>query len=392
MNFLQRIVNAFRRDNSGYYANLHYNTFHYPYGRGADSVLVNNDIGTRVTSVFSAVNGISQDLAKLPINIFKDDEDGNSEIRRNTDAHRLVRIQPNEMMGSFNFWYSMLFAALSKGNGTAYILRRDSRPVELLPFVCEEVYTEGGEVFYKMGQKIFPAKDVFHIKMYSFDGIKGVSPIMFNAEKVGYRIKLQEYSAKALGSIGTGFISSPVKQEEGEKIAKGLKASIANGEIPFIGGAETKWNRQIISPEEGQFLETAKITDRQLYGGIYRYPASFFGDNEHSTYSNNEQHDIFYAKYTLTPWARVIEDEIDRKLMTEQNKTATRPFYSKFDFKEIYRGDLKSRTEYIQVMKERMTINELRKVEGLPPIEGGDVILIQGANVPLNQLNSNNND
>jgi len=165
---------------------------------------------------------------------------------------------------------------------------------------------------------------------------------------------------------------------------------MADGHIPFIGAAgKTTWNRQMITPEEGQYLETAVASDRDIRA-IFRFPNALANDNEHSSHSNAEQQDLVYMKYTLTPWARLIEDEINKKLFTEANKSAAYPYYAEFDFKEMLRADIKSRKEYYTVMKDGiMTPNEIRAMEGLPPIKGGDKVMIQGANIPLDSAEQN---
>jgi hypothetical protein len=54
----------------------------------------------------------------------------------------------------------------------------------------------------------------------------------------------------------------------------------------------------------------------------------------------------------------------------------------------MLRGDLNSRKEYYQVMKDGiMSADEIRAMEGLPPLPDGKGknVYTQGANVPLGQ-------
>ena len=51
------------------------------------------------------------------------------------------------------------------------------------------------------------------------------------------------------------------------------------------------------------------------------------------------------------------------------------------------RADSKARAEFYRTMTQigAMTVNEVRKKENLPPIEGGDVARVQSQNVPLTE-------
>jgi HK97 family phage portal protein len=289
-------------------------------------------------------------------------------------------------MGAFNFWYSMIFNALRE-HSTAFIVRENGIPTQLIPFQSEYVTrSDNGDVFFSYKGNLIPDRDVFHLMMYTFDGINPTSPITYNAELMGYRMKVRKYASKVIGTGSTGFISSEgVSQEEGMQLAKDMANSISRGEIPFLGSTgKTTWNRQLITPEEGQYLETSKKGDRDIFA-IFRYPNALAGDLENGTYSNTEQQDLVYTKYTLTPWARLIEDEVNRKLFTEANSVARYPFYSLYDLKGMLRGDIKARSEYIKTVKEILTTNELRELEGYAPREDGDSIMIQGANIPLDK-------
>ena len=372
------------------YAQELYNNYFNTFGSVNEAnEIVSIDRGSKLSAVFTAINGIAQDVAKLPIDVCKDSRAGGKDKYRNHYVYKLINQAPNEYMGAFNFWYTMIFNALREGS-TALIIRENGIPTQLIPFQYDSIgRSKDGSVFYSYKGQQIPDRDVLSLKMYTFDGITPVSPITWNAELMGYRMKVRKYASKVIGTNGNGFISSEgISQEDGQIIAKNMKEAIAKGEIPFMGSSgKTTWNRQLITPEEGQYLETAKKGDRDIFA-IYRYPNALGGDLENGTYSNTEQQDLVYAKYTLTPWARLIEDEINRKLFTEANKVAQYPYYSLYDFRAMLKGDLNSRKEYYQVMKDGiMSADEIREMEGLPPLpEGkGKYVYTQGANKKLGE-------
>lgn len=79
-------------------------------------------------------------------------------------------------------------------------------------------------------------------------------------------------------------------------------------------------------------------------------------------------------QYTLAPHLNRIEQEINRKCFrTEQ-------LFVEFNVEGLLRGDSKSRADYYTRAlggtqnSAWMTANEVRRLENLPPLPGGDVL------------------
>jgi len=282
----------------------------------------------------------------------------------------------------------MVWHALTKGNGLAIILRDELQNVESLiqiDWLNVNIIREQGSVFYDVnGVGVFPATEVFHIKMYCFNGMDGISPITYNANVMGYKIKQEKFSAKAIGTKGTGFITSQgLTQEQGQKIGEQMQTQIAASKIPFLGTqGETKWNNQMITPNEAQYIETKMQTNQEIYG-IFRLPPTFAQNYKETPYGNAEQQDLVYVKQTLTPWIRLIEQECDRKLFRENNVNKTFPFFTKFNLNGILRGDIKTRFElyHNMILDGVFNADEVRNMEDMAPQPNdlGKLYMIQGA-------------
>ena len=85
-----------------------------------------------------------------------------------------------------------------------------------------------------------------------------------------------------------------------------------------------------------------------------------------------EQQSIGFVKYTLQRHLVKFEQEINRKCFrTVRN-------FAEFNTAGLERGDYKSRNEGYRIALGRagepgwMTVNEVRKLENMPPIAGGD--------------------
>jgi HK97 family phage portal protein len=367
-------------------SNPWYGSGYYPTGQNYANEAVSITSGSKISTVFTAINAISQDIAKLQFNVMKDGDNG-KQVLKNNPIYRLIHTSPNENTTAFNFWYSVIWNALTEGNGYAVIVRDNNFiPTELIQVKSENVTVmkEGLDVFYRVGGEMIPSSDMLHIKMHSIDGICGLSPIMWNANVMGYKIKQERYSAQAIGTKGTGFITSQgLKEDQGQQVADQYKEAINQGKVPFLGTmGDTKWHNQMITPNEAQYIETRLQTNSEILG-IYRLPPAFAQNYERATYANASQQDQVYVKHTLTPWLKLIEQECDRKLFKEANSTRSNPFYTKFNVNSILRGDIETRfnTYHNMILDGVYSADEVRELENMPPQPDGlgKKYYIQGA-------------
>jgi len=152
-----------------------------------------------------------------------------------------------------------------------------------------------------------------------------------------------------------------------------------------------------ISPEQAQFLETRKFQINEI-ARIFRVPPHMVGDLEKSSFSNIEQQSLEFVKYTLDPWVIRWEQSIMRTLLSPDEK---KKYFVKFNLEGLLRGDYQSRMNGYATARQNgwMSANDIRELENLdriPAEAGGDLYLINGNMLPLEQAgafaNKNNDD
>ena len=141
-----------------------------------------------------------------------------------------------------------------------------------------------------------------------------------------------------------------------------------------------------ISPEQAQFLETRKFQINEI-ARIFRVPPHMVGDLEKSSFSNIEQQSLEFVKYTLDPWVIRWEQSLSRSLLTDEEKK--RCFF-KFNLEGLLRGDYQSRMNGYAIARQNgwMSANDIRELEDLDrllPEQGGDLYLVNGNMLPLEQ-------
>lgn len=111
---------------------------------------------------------------------------------------------------------------------------------------------------------------------------------------------------------------------------------------------------------------------------------SFIADGLVVHNSNIEHQQLQYVIYTLLPWVKRHEAAMMRDLLLADERNE---YYIEFNISGLLRGDQKSRYEAYAIGRNWgwLSVNDIRRLENMPPIVGGDRYL-----TPLNMVDSGN--
>ena len=232
-------------------------------------------------------------------------------------------------------------------------------------------------------------KDVLHIPGLGFDGLVGYSPIAMAKNAIGLAIATEEFGSKffangaAPSGVLPGTIKDPTRVREAWQSQFGGSGN--SGKVAVLEEG-MKYTPISISPEQAQFLETRKFQINEI-ARIFRVPPHMVGDLEKSSFSNIEQQSLEFVKYTLDPWVVRWEQSLSRSLLSEDEKKV---YFFKFKLEGLLRGDYQSRMNGYAIARQNgwMSANDIRELEDLDkltPEQGGDLYLINGNMLPLNQ-------
>ena len=355
-------------------------------------------------TVYSCLNAIAQDVAKTEAPV-KKKVDGIKVVQYQNPIHKALNVRANKYMSSFNWLYLMAYQLESFGNSFTGINRLPNGSIELVPLMPYDVtvHVSEGELYYEWKGKTFHSRDVLHFKLFSEDGVIGLSPLLHNAKLMGYKQKQDRYSVRVIGVKPPGFVSGEGTAQQFQDNIKSWNNHMSGDDptgIPYMAGQNVKFNPLMIPPNEGQHLETKEYSDKKICA-IYRVPLSKIQFTENIKYANQEQQDVDYVKDCLLPIFKMMEQEMDYKLFSERNKQISDPLYVKFNIWGNVRADLKTRTDFYQTMVNSgvMTADEVRMDIDMPPQEDGlgSVPYIQGAMMPKTtqqfaSINNSNED
>jgi HK97 family phage portal protein len=367
-------------------------------GRSDAGVLINEKQAMRLTTAFACMRVISEDLSRLSLDIFQDMPDGSMRLAQDHRLYSLLHQRPNPSMSSMEWRGAMLVSKCAYGNAYSWIKRdRAARPIALVPLASDKTspVRVNGKLMYAttqtdtgQAQQIDP-ENILHFKGMSLDGIVGMSPIQTCKNAFGLGLAAEKFGAQFFGNgaRSTGVLTHPGTLDE--EAYENLKKSVhewATGESalrPIILEEGLKWDQITIPPNDAQFLETRKFQKEEV-AGLYRVPLHLLQDLQRATNNNIEHQGLDYTRFCLAPNAVQMELEINYKLLGG-------PFLCEHNMNELQRGDFASQTAGLLALRNggifsaNRCLRQLRE-NPIPAEEGGDVVIVQGAMIPLASL------
>jgi len=219
--------------------------------------------------------------------------------------------------------------------------------------------------------------DIIAIPVMALNGIAGTDMLTVAREILSEAIAASEFGANYLGN---GAMLSGIITYEGEltpEQRQNLKSSWKRN----YEGAKNSGSTALLeygmkyTPISGTAEDANLLEMRQFYvtevARIYNVPPHMIGDLERSTNNNIEQQSIDFVRYTIRPYIKRWEQELNRKLFmpSERNR-----YYVRFNLDSLLRGDTEARAEYYNKLFHvgALSPNDIRKLENMNPIPDGD--------------------
>lgn len=338
-----------------------------------------------LSAYFGGLRCISEDIGKLPLNIYERLERG-KRLATDHPLWQMLHVAPNPEMSSMSCRETMQQWAMGWGNGIAEIeFNYGGKPIALHPLHPQRVSIKrdrDGKLFYRVFSDILGREteykdlepwQVFHIHGLG-NGVEGYSVLRFASESLGLSLAAQDFGAAFFGN-GTnanGILMHPEHLED--KALNNLRRSWMerhsggkNAHKPLILEEGMKWEQLTIPPEEAQFLQTRQFQVVEVCRW-FRIPPHKLQHLDRATFSNIEHQSLEYVNDALQPWLSRWENEIQRKLIGEDNQR----FFACHDTLSLLRTDAKARAEYIKTMSSigAYSPNDGREMENMNPIPG----------------------
>lgn len=355
----------------------------------------------QISTVWRCVSLISTLTACLPLDVFETDQAGNrAKVDLSNPLARLLRYSPNQYMTAQEFREAMTMQLCFYGNSYALAERnRSGDVISLLPLLSAnmDVRMEGKNIIYKYQRDKefakFKHSEIFHLKGFGFNGLVGLSPIAHACKTAGTAVAMEDQQrefyangAKSPKILTTG--DKVLSKEQRTQVEENFK-EIAGGPVKkrlWILEGGFKADDIGVSPQDAETMASRKFQVSEL-ARFFGVPPHLVGDVEKSTSwgTGIEQQNLGFLQYTLQPYISRWENCIARWLLKPGD---VGKYHAEHNLDGLLRGDSASRAAFMKAMGESglRTINEMRRLDNYPPLEGGNVAYRQAQYVPINQL------
>lgn len=349
-----------------------------------------------LSAVWACVNLLAGVQASMPLRVLLNEKAGRKPVADHP-LYRLLHDSPNADQTAFDFW-SVVSAQLElRGNAYARKHMSGGRIVAIEPIDAEVTVkrVESGRIAYEWSAdgRAFRLLDseILHLRGPFGGPLGGMSTLAAARRAFGIAGAADMAAASTFrnGLRPSGvlafdqFLTAEQRAIAEEKLATRF-SGVINAGRPMVLEGGAKWQAVMLSPEDAQMLESRGFSVEEICR-FFGVPPFMIGHTEKQTSwgSGVEQQTIGFVRYTLRPRLVRIEQTIDKQLLTPEERA--RGLSVEFNLEGLLRGDSKSRAAYYREMTMigAMTINEVRALENLPPVAGGDVPRMQAQNVPI---------
>jgi HK97 family phage portal protein len=365
-------------------------------GPSNSGVPVNTNTAMRHATVVACVSGLAEDLAKIPLDIYRPTTNGGREVATDHWLHRLLRY-PNDWQTGFEFRELLQASLVLRGNAYAVTIRNGRGiPLYMVPIHPDRVgiyEAPSGDYFYAVTRNglhemailrekplLIPSEDMFHLRWLStWNSLLGSSRLTMVRESIGLSIGLEEHQARFVGqgARSSGVLSTDSKiasKESREQLRaefQRLQSGPRNSGAIAILEQGLKWQPLGLSMVDSQFIESRNFQIRDI-ARAFNFPPyrlALEGEAEGTAMVQQAQN---YLNGPISGYC-------------ERWKAKGEQFFGldgydlflAFDYAHFLKSDQGSRyTSYRQsVGAPWMTVNEARRAEALPDQPEGDTVL-----------------
>lgn len=363
----------------------------------AAGVSVTPETAMTFSAVFAAHKILSESTAMLPLFLLKKLERGKIPAT-NKRLYSVLHDVANPEMDAYLVRETMTSHLASWGRAHAKLdYNADGEITAMWPIPPQRVEVGrdlNRNLVHKVtlpdGQKrTYQSWEMLYLRGMSPDGINVFTPIKLARQGIGLGLAAEAYGASFFGNGAApqGVLRHPgtLKDEAYARIINSWNDAhqgIGNANKVALLEEGMEWIKIGIPPDDAQFLQTRQFQVEEI-GRWYRIPNMMLNmSGANSTYASVEAYGLQFVIYTLYPWLVRWEKAISMQMLLERERNK---YVAEHLMTAILRGDTPSRNAAYATGRQWgwLSVNDVRELENMNPIEGGDVYL-----TPSNMVNA----
>jgi len=354
-----------------------------------------------LASAWACVNLLAGTIASLPLMVYRT-RGGARTAASDHPLYRILHDSPNADQTAVDFWEFICACIELGGNAYAEIIRgNNGRVVALSVPIAPEIMTvrrlRDGSLQYEWSdggvRSTVAQENMLHIRGFGGNPLGGLSTLSFGRQTFGLAQAIERASGDTFrngvrpsGLLKTADTLTLDQRKQAEELLQEKFAGAINAGRPMLLDRGMDWVQLSISPEDAQMLQSRAFSVEEVCR-FFGVPPFMVGHTEKTTSwgTGLEQQTLGFQKFTLRRRLKRIEQALAKQLLSPADRQAG--IVIEFNLEGLLRGDSGARASFYQQMLSNgvMTINEVRALENLAPVPGGEVPRMQMQNVPITQ-------
>jgi len=350
------------------------------------------DSAMQLSAVWACVKLLAETVASLPFRVYRITPAGR-EIATDHPLHELFSGMVNRYQTRIEFFESVILNLVMTGNAYCAIERSGGRVVSLLPLMSAQMQVRqlaDGTVVYEYtdegATRVYASESIWHLKLMG-NGVVGLSVLDYQRDTLNIAKGAERSTGKVYANggkpSGVLMIDRVLTPEQRDMVRQNFNG-LTEGDAQrlFVLEAGAKYESVSLSPQDIELLSSRGFQIEEICRW-YGVPSVMVNHTAGTTWGSGIQTIIegFY-KLTLRPILEKTELSADIHLVRRSERGTIQ---CEFDFDALLRSDLEARMDAYAVAINNgvMKPSEARNLEGLPPADGADQLMVQGAMVPI---------
>lgn len=357
-------------------------------------VNVSGNAALKYSAVFACCRVLAETFATIPVFEYQKKADGDREKTDNTGLYDILHTSMNSEMSAFNAKEMAMYQINLGGN--VVFTKEQNRFGEIIGLYPHEWQNVGidrnennGLLEYTFSDRVqsytLGRSDIFTVPGPSLNGFWGMSTIEYFSSAIALGKQYEKFSNNFYknGVFSTGVFEHPtfLKPEAYTRIKKDLSdnySGLMNTGKPLLLEDGMKFSPMQIKLIDAELLASKKFQIEDICRA-FRVPLHLVQSLDKATNNNIEHQSLEFIMYTMLPWVKRWEDNINTQLLTKKQRSAG--YYFEFNLQSLLRGDSKSMAEAFAIGRQWgwLSVNDVRRLLNMNAIPNGDIYL-----TPLN--------
>ena len=351
-----------------------------------------------LSTFYAAVNLVSNSIAMMPWT-FKDDE--NNELPK---SNYLYHLFDNSIITRYNIIKNVVKDIILYGNGFIYIERDNEtgQPKTLHYSPANQTTIWYDELNHKLYyynftylDRIDDGTNYLHFYMNSDDGFigKGVLKYAYNVLDIASVIQnaTSSYYSTAGQQFGIVSPNGPLpevgnQQKQLDKLVqKWEEAQMKANKGTVFFPSDLKFTPMTNTAKDSALIEAREYNAVEVGRFICNISPVLLGDLRHLAYNSLTESQREFVIHSLAPIVMMIEEQCNKKLIMPSKHCKQ---FVNLDENYILANDAEKQANEITTLTNSgiITPNEGRKRLGLPPVDGGDALVIPFTKIEDNTI------